>query len=486
MAAPVVMPRQGQSVESCVITKWNKKIGDPVAKGDLLFSYETDKASFEEYAKEDGIILDIYFQEGDDVPVLKNMCLIGQDGETAPQPVADKTMSAEHQADSSVSAPSPTIEIAKEIFPGFPNTAGLSHTEAPSQNSDGRIKISPRARSLAERTGIDPRYIIGSGANERIIENDVLESQAKGQVLTASAIAHAFSGDLGAIPSGTGLAGRITTGDLARISAIPAVSESAANIPSGIDPSVSAAAGAGSDSAVAAASSPEYIEEKIPNIRKVIAKTMITSLSTMAQLTLNSSFDATELMAFRQKVKTSKEQLGLENITLNDMIVFAVSRTLLNHRSVNANLIDDKMLFFTHANVGVAVDTDRGLMVPVLYHADTLSLNEISRQTGKLIADTRSGSISPDLFKGGSFTVTNLGALGIETFTPVINPPQTCILGVNTITERVREVNGVLKVYSSMSLSLTFDHRALDGAPAARFLKELSNNLEHFSIMLAR
>jgi pyruvate dehydrogenase E2 component (dihydrolipoamide acetyltransferase) len=230
----------------------------------------------------------------------------------------------------------------------------------------------------------------------------------------------------------------------------------------------------------------EYEERALNRIRKVIAKNMHHSLSSTAQLTLNTSFDATDILAYRKKLKISMDRLGLHNITINDIILYAVSRTLLNHKELNAHFLDDKMHIFHNVHLGVAVDTERGLMVPTVLNANKKSLNEISGEVKILAEECQKGTINPDMLKGGSFTVTNLGSLGIESFTPVLNPPQTGILGVNTITQNVKEVNGEIVYYPSITLSLTFDHRALDGAPAARFLKELKTNLENFSILLAK
>ncbi|MPM89480.1 Dihydrolipoyllysine-residue succinyltransferase component of 2-oxoglutarate dehydrogenase complex [bioreactor metagenome] len=233
-------------------------------------------------------------------------------------------------------------------------------------------------------------------------------------------------------------------------------------------------------------SATDYTDVPLTNIRKVIAKSMQASLANMAQLTLNSSFDATKLQALRANLKTNAEKLKLENITLNDMILFAVARTIGSFKELNAHLLDNKIRYFNSVNLGVAVDTDRGLMVPTLFNADKLSLNELSRRVKELITEAQSGSINPDKLQGATFTVSNLGAMGIESFTPVINPPQTGILGVDTITRRVKEVNGADVFYPAMGLSLTFDHRALDGAPAAKFLKALCANLESFDLLLIK
>ena len=182
----------------------------------------------------------------------------------------------------------------------------------------------------------------------------------------------------------------------------------------------------------------------------------------------------TEINEYRAKIKASKETLGLANITINDIILYAVSRILLDHPYCNAHYFDDKTLLFKNVHLGVAVDTPRGLMVPTLFNANRMTLSEISVAAKAAGEACRNGTVMPDALKGGTFTVTNLGTLGIESFTPVINPPQTCILGVNTIETRLKMVGNEAKPYQAMTLSLTFDHRALDGAPAARFSRRSS------------
>jgi len=210
---------------------------------------------------------------------------------------------------------------------------------------------------------------------------------------------------------------------------------------------------------------------------------MVASLSSMAQLTLNASFDATAILGFRASLKANAEAMGIGNITLNDIVLYAAAKTLKNHPSLNAHLVDDTMRIYGAVNLGVAVDTERGLLVPCITGADSLSLCELSARAKAVIADAGKGVLDADAAKIATFTVTNLGGLGIESFTPVINPPQTGILGVNNITRRPLEDGGS---YPCMALSLTFDHRALDGAPAARFLKELCVNLENFGLLLCK
>lgn len=453
MATPVIMPRQGQSVESCIVSKWHKSKGDPVKVGDLLFTYETDKATFDEEAKVEGTLLDIFFQEGDDVPCLLNMCVIGNPGENT-QEFNPNGAAAAAPAEEAPKAQEPAkVEVQSEAAPVAVMAEG------------DRLKISPRARNLAERAGVDYRYAAASGPEGRIVEKDIIELQMNGPKVTLAARDEYMKLGAEAGIAGTGLGGRVTTADLSR----PA-----------------AAVAAPVQAGAAAAAEPMYDEVKIPNIRKVIAKAMQASLNNMAQLTLNTTFDATEVMEFRKKLKEGKERLGLENITINDIILFAVSRTLQNHKDLNANFVDDKMLYFRNVNLGVACDTERGLMVPVVPNANLKSLNQISKEVKELVKAAQKGALNPDATKNGSFTITNLGTLGIESFTPVINPPQTGILGVNNIVQRAREVDGDMVFYPAMGLSLTFDHRAIDGAPAARFLQELKNNLENFSALLVK
>lgn len=450
MATPVIMPRQGQSVESCIIAKWHKKKGDPVAEGDLLFTYETDKATFDEEAKIAGTLIDVFFEEGDDVECLLNVCVIGEPGEdtAAFRPAAEGEESTEE---------APVAAAAEEKTEEATSTAVIS--DAPKDD----VFISPRARHEAEKLGIDYRYANGTGPNGRIIERDILALEASGAKYTMAAKDGALAA--GGQLTGTGIGGRVTTADLAN---------------------PSQAASAGAVTSCADVKHDAYTEVPLTNIRKVISKSMHNSLSTTAQLTLNASFDATEIMAYRKKLKANAEKLGLGNITLNDLVLYAVSRTLPNHPDLNAHLIDDKMRLFPHVNLGVAVDTPRGLMVPTIFCSELLSLNDISAKTKELAGACQSGTISPDLLGGGTFTVTNLGSFGIESFTPVINAPQTGILGVDTITQRAREVGGEIEFYPAMGLSLTFDHRAVDGAPAAKFLQDLKNNLENFSVLLAK
>ncbi len=284
----------------------------------------------------------------------------------------------------------------------------------------GATGISPRARQLAETAGVNAAQATATGPEGRIIERDV-------RTLIESGAA-----------------------------------------PTTVATPTAAAAG-------------DYTDVPFTTMRKIIAKNMMASLSNTAQLTHTASFDATQILAYR---KTAKSDPVLGGITLGDMILYAVSRTLKDFPALNAWLQNDSLRVFNEVNLAVAVDTDKGLLVPVIYNASRKSLLEISNELKALAVACRDGKIAPELLTGGSFTVSNLGAFGIESFTPILNAPQTGILGVNTITQRVRAEGTSFSVYSSMSLSLTYDHRALDGAPASKFLQTLCKNLENFYTLL--
>ena len=435
MANPVIMPRQGQSVESCIITAWHKKPGDAVNEGDVLFSYETDKSAFDEKSLFSGTLLKVMFEEGDVVPCLDTVCFIGDAGEDVSSLGAEKEDSvspAENEAAPEAKAAAVAAPAAE--VKGVPAVAGE------------RIKISPRAKNLALKTGVDMTGVSATGPHGRIIERDINAALDKGAVGTVAAVEDFLAGKISA--------------------AKDAEQPAEAAVP-----------------AAPAASLAEYEEVPMSGVRRAIARSMHASLSEMAQLTLNASFDATALLEYRKQLKAGAEAMGLSKISLNDMVMYAVSRVLPEHPAINATLTDNTLRIYKHANLGLAVDTERGLLVPTIFAADTLSLSRLAASNKAAAAKARDGALTPDEMSGASFTVTNLGSLGVESFTPVINPPQVAILGVCATVNRLRD-DGT--VYPAMGLSLTFDHRAVDGAPAAKFLKALCTALENFGLLLAK
>ncbi len=426
MAKAIVMPKPGMTVDECILSKWHKSVGDSVAKGELLFSYETDKASFDEPSEETGELLAVFYAEGDDVPALGNICVIGQNGEDVSAFAPDGA--------APTPAPTPAANTPTTSAPSAPVAA--TSTSATSGECSGAV--SPRAKNLAEKNGICPCQATGTGPNGRVIERDIMNVMANGVTAPAA----------------------VSTASISTASAPAEQPKSSAPTATG-----------------------DFVDIPHSNVRKVIAKAMHASLSGMAQLTMSSSFDATEILSLRASFKKSENE-RLKGITLNDMVLFATARTLTKYKNMNANYYDDVLRVFDTVNLGVAVDTEKGLLVPKVMGADRLSLSELSNEAKSIATAAQNGRISPDLLAGGTFTVTNLGNLGIENFTPVINPPEVGILGVCNMTQRVKTVDSKITTYPAMGLSLTFDHRALDGAPAARFLKELCESLANFSVLL--
>ena len=284
---------------------------------------------------------------------------------------------------------------------------------------------SPRAKAAAERAGLDWHDAAPTGPEGRVIERDIAALAANGKKVIAA-------------------------------------------------------------KAVEAADEEEFEIVKNTGIRKAIAKNMHESLSSMAQLTLTAYFDATAIFKYREMLKENREKLGYPNVSVNDMILFALSRTVLDYPIFNAHYSDKETKIFHRVHLGVATDTERGLMVPTLPNADLKSLNMISREAKALSAACRDNTITPAQLTGGTITVTNLGNNNISGFTPVINPPQTCIVGVGSPEWRVRPgKDGEIEMYRAMAICLTIDHRAVDGAPAAKFLNDFCRRLENFTLLLA-
>lgn len=433
MAEGVLMPKAGITVEECIITEWMKKKGDKVAVGEVLFTYETDKATFECESTAKGEMLEVFYLEGDEVPVLEVVCAIGQPGESTDNLKGGAEAAPEgHQPATGKTANESVVNTTANETE-IPTIHQVTEQTASTVNTD--MKISPRARMTASAMGVNPALANPTGPDGRIVEKDVRD--------------YAVNRPLK---------------DVAE--PVEANPEIMPNIPSVEN---------------------EYEDIKFSGVRKATAKAMTKSLTLMAQLTHQHSFDATTIQALRKNLKQRKEVLNMSNITLNDMVLFAVSRVLLNHQDLNANMLEENSVRrFKHVHLGMAVDTPKGLFVPVIRYADQMSLEEISIEAKRIAKICQEGKATPDMMSGGTFTVSNLGSLGVEMFTPVINPPQTGILGVCGINTRVREVNGELKGYPSMGLSLTYDHRAVDGSPASRFMKELCTALENLNLMLMK
>ncbi|MDR2530812.1 MAG: 2-oxo acid dehydrogenase subunit E2 [Oscillospiraceae bacterium] len=414
MAKPILMPQIGVSDETAILAEWHVAVGDSVEVGQLLFTLETDKSTFEVAADQACTVLAFLCEQGDEVAVASPVCVVGDRGESFDASEFTAASPPESPG-SAASAPERTAEARAET----PLTAGGSAAD--------KASVSPRAKATAAKLGLDPSLATPTGAEGRIIERDVLAIDTHAVRSTAKPNA----------PEVTALK--------------PADSQAA-----------------------------EFTDVPHSRIRRTIAKNMLHSTQSIPQLTHHHSFDATALLALRAKCKCASDA-RVSGVTIGDLVLYAVSRTLKAHANLNSNYYDDYLRVFGSVNLGVAVDTPRGLMVPTIFGASELSAAEISAQLKTLAAECRSGSVDPSKLGGASFTVSNLGAYGVESFTPVINPPQSAILGVCATVNRVRTDGSV---YPAMGLSLTYDHRAVDGAPASMFLRDLCANLENIETLM--
>jgi pyruvate dehydrogenase E2 component (dihydrolipoamide acetyltransferase) len=424
MADTVIMPRQGQSVESCILTEIYKKKGDKVAVGDLLFAYETDKASFEEESRFEGTVLDVFYAEGDEVPVLNNVMVIGSEGESIKGLKPDEVKTTGNEPASSVAEKN--------------ETEARNNLEQTTSEQGGKkiLRVSPLAKNIAGQHQIDPGSLSGSGPNGRVIARDV-----------RAAVENSLQKKQGTAPEGR-----------------ENVSEKVKAITENGD---------------------DFETVPLTNMRKRIARAMHESLQNSAQLTHHLGADARNILSLRKKVKEDVRNGSSSDITINDMVCFATITALKKYPNVNAHLLDDNIKKYNKVHLGIAVDTERGLMVPVIKRACELSIQGLSERMKELASACRKGAVDPDLLvpEAASFTVSNLGNYGVEMFTPVINLPQVAILGVNTIVPRPKQLDdGAYAFVPFIGLSLTYDHRAIDGGEATRFLKQAAIEIENLEI----
>lgn len=400
MATPVELPKLGNTVEDCLVSKWLRQKGDIVSAGDVIVEIETDKANFEVTAPVDGTVLETFFEEGALVPVFTNLFVIGDVGESAdafrPQSAA---MAAPEVADTEPSMSAQAVAVS--------NAAGRSAGQT--------APLSPRARRFAEEHDFHPSAIAGSGPGGRVLEEDLRRAYAAAQ----PAVAQAFG----------------------RASPAPSPPKKHAR----------------------------------SRVREAIARRMRESLASTAQYTMHSSADASGLLTLRARIKASTD---LPDITIGDLVVFCTIQALIDVPTLNAELIDGEIVEHTEVHIGFACDTPRGLLVPVVRNAPSLPPGELALQMKALATQALEGTIAADDLSGATFTISNLGSLGIESFTPLINPPQVAILGVDAIQLKPVRRHGKVEIIDTIGLSLTCDHQVIDGAPGARFLKVLREKIE--------
>ena len=420
MATPVEAPKLGNSVEECVVTRWIKKKGDKVVAGDVVLDIETDKATFEVSTPAAGLILETFFSEGDLVPVFTTLFVVGETGEDVERFRPDSPRRAASEA--AATAPVVVDEPAVKVVIA---TGG---------------NLSPRAKRYAEEHDFDVTGVPGSGPGGRVLEQDVRDAYLSSPRVSGAARRQIATG-LHAPDMGSGAGGMILSSDLSQAAPPP---------------------------------------PKMAPMRDKIARRMRESLASTAQYTLHAYANAGGLLLLRARVKASK---SVADININDMVTFCTVKALQDVPALNALFVDGRIDSRTEVNIGFATDTQRGLLVPVVHDAHKLTIAELATKMKELAAKAVSGTITPDEMSGATFTVSNLGGLGIEYFTPLLNPPQVGILGVGAISIKPVRASGRLEFIDAISLSLTCDHQVIDGAPGARFLQVLKEKIENVESM---
>jgi pyruvate dehydrogenase E2 component (dihydrolipoamide acetyltransferase) len=430
MAEKIIMPKQGLQMTEGTIIEWKKQVGDTVKEGETLFEIETDKLNIDIDAPASGTLLAVLRKEGETVPITEIIGYIGEAGEDV------------------------------SSLTGAPKEPP---TEAPT-GASGRKFVTPRARKTAEEKQLDLQQITGTGPEGLVIERDVLAaavsagSSAPGQPAatpTARKLAERTGQDLASI-TGTGPRGKIYSADIAAASQQKST-------------------GGYQESA-------EYGVEEIPmrGMRKVIAERMRSSLDEAAQAVHRMDIDMSEAVRLRAAFKAEGRA-----VSFNDIMVRAAAAALKRHPRINRQIgSNGNILQFRDVNIGIAVALDEGLIVPVISHADQRSLEDIHAESLRLAAAARSNTLQPEDLAGGRFTISNLGMYGLDSFTAIINRPESCILAVGSITDRPVVIEKQLAVRPVCTVSLTYDHRLIDGAPAAEFLQTLRGIMQNPLLMI--
>ena len=444
MAKVVVMPKLGLTMTEGTVSKWLKKVGDAVSEGEPLFEVETDKLTNTIEASASGVLRHLFVEEGVTVPVLEKVAVIA----AADEDIAGLLGGA---------APAPAAAAA-------PAPAAAPAASPAEKKAGGRVIASPAAKKLAKEKGIDLTLVTGTGPNGRITEDDVKNdtpapaapaAPAAEEVpkVKASPLAAAVAADLGLDLEKIGAKDRVLAEDILRY--LESTREKAEEAPK---------------------------EELVPmnGMRKAIAKNMLNSHMTSPTVTANLSVDMSAMKAYREQLKAKEIK-----VSYTDLLVKFVAKALTEYPLLNCSVEDNKIRYKHYVNMGVAVALDNGLVVPNVTDADKKSLTEISAEIKELAKLAREGGLPMEKLRGGTFTITNLGMYGIESFTPIINQPEVAILGVTTMEDRAVVRGGEIVIRPMMTLSLTFDHRVVDGSVAAEFLQRVKNLLENPALMLA-
>ncbi len=440
MSVNIKMPKLGMTMKEGKISKWYKNEGDSVEKGEDLFEIETEKITNSVECSANGILFQIVFPTGTTLPVGTILAIIAEAGEQ-PERI-EETQAGE------------VVEV--EAKPAKKSEAASKSAEKT------RVLATPAARRLAKELSVELAMVQGTGSGGRIKESDVLKFHEEGPPAPritplAMEIAKQEGLDIFKI-TGTGEGGKITKEDVERtLAAEKGVPEEAPS---------------------------EVAVIPMKGIRKVIADNMHASLQNTAQLSTFTEVDVTEMVRFRNLVREEYKKEEVK-ISYNDIIIMATAYALKRHPSMNSTLVGDEIILHNAVHMGIAVALKEGLIVPKLRHADKKSLLQIAKEARELAGKARKGALGIDEVTDGTFTITNVGMFGMDGFTPIINPPETGILGVGRVVEKPAVVNGEVVIRQMMTLSLTFDHRVVDGAPAMTFLKDLARYLQEPMLMLS-
>jgi len=415
MAITFGMPSLGHTMEKGKVIEWLKHEGDPIAKGEPLVVIETDKVITEVESPADGVVLRIVVPSEEERPIGALLAVLGTQGEQVSEVELQQMLGPA------------TVQVPATPAPVAASASVVCPRADAARDAGERLKISPIARKLANELGLDASTIQGTGPGGRITKDDVLRvaEAAKTAVPAAAPVTPAPGAPAGA------------RGRLGVSSTIP-----------------------------------------LRGMRGRVAERMFQSWNMIPRVTEVMQVDMSATVAFREAMLGQWEQQYGLRISLNDMITKAVAVALQRQPRLNATLVDQEVRLHDSVNVGIAVNLDEGLIVPVIFNADQKDLGQIARESRDLAEKARTGRLQLDEISDGTFTITNLGTTGIELFTPIINPPQVAILGVGMVQRRPIVVGDALAIRPAVYLSLVFDHRAVDGVPAAAFLQELKRLLE--------
>ena len=446
MATELLMPKLGLTMTEGTIDEWKKKVGEPVAKGEIIYSVATDKLTNDVEADVDGVLLAIAVPEGETVPCKTVVGWVGAAGEAVP---AAGAAPAETKA---AAEPSPAAAVQTDAAAG--NT---------SRPAGEYVPATPYAKKLAREKGFDLAAIPATGYRGVVVARDVegfapaAAATAGTAAVKASPLAEKVAADLGIDLADVKAAhGRVLAEDLLRY--IAATREKAEGETAGTREEVKAMSG----------------------MRKAIAKNMQNSHMTSPTVTFNLGIDMTEMKRYREQLKAKEIK-----VSYTDLLVKFVAKALTEFPLLNCSVQDNKIIYKHYVNMGVAVALDNGLVVPNIVDADKKSLTEISAEVKEMARLAREGKLPPEKLSGGTFTITNLGMYGIESFSPIINQPEVAILGVNTMEDKVVVRNGEICIRPIMNLSLTADHRVVDGSVAAQFLQRVKSLMENPALILA-